>query len=384
VPSQAEEVPVAVAAAEASTAPPPPIPAATVEEGETATEAPASRAALVTLTKADPSSEDAVVGVDEDSAALPSSKNRDVVIPPASESAQVTVTASLLPAVEAPEPSSAAEVSGPPPTVEVAETSSARVALTAEEVVELATCQYIDFLGVGVIDLEAPQLPEKVYEVAAERMFNGPTIMETITSVLKALQEYERASGFAPVTAADAGDAALVAPVAHVEPTADASTPSPVSEGREASPPQPAEAAEAPGSVTKAGAAEAVVGEEGSSPPRPSVAEAEGVETRVPNKPATVVQESATPETMTRATSPEIQEADETGASLSQGAVGSEARTLELACTSWVATSGLDVDSEDDEEAATRNTLERGMTWARHAFDELILPATSVSFLVKG
>jgi hypothetical protein len=64
--------------------------------------------------------------------------------------------------------------------------------------------------------------------------------------------------------------------------------------------------------------------------------------------------------------------------------VGGEARTLELACTSWAATSGLDVNSEDDEEATVRNTLERGMTWARSTFDELILPATSVSFLVKG
>jgi hypothetical protein len=63
--------------------------------------------------------------------------------------------------------------------------------------------------------------------------------------------------------------------------------------------------------------------------------------------------------------------------------VGGEARTLELACTSWAATSGLDVDSEDDE-ATARNTLERGMTWARSTFDELILLTTSVSFLVKG
>jgi hypothetical protein len=30
------------------------------------------------------------------------------------------------------------------------------------------------------------------------------------------------------------------------------------------------------------------------------------------------------------------------------------------------------------------NTRERGMTWACRAFDELILPATSVSFLVKA
>jgi hypothetical protein len=56
---------------------------------------------------------------------------------------------------------------------------------------ELATCRYIDFPGVRVIDLEAPQLPEKVYEVVAERMFNEPTIMEMITSVSKALQEYK-------------------------------------------------------------------------------------------------------------------------------------------------------------------------------------------------
>jgi hypothetical protein len=49
----------------------------------------------------------------------------------------------------------------------------------------------------------------------------------------------------------------------------------------------------------------------------------------------------------------------------------------------WAATSGLGVNSEDDEEVATRNTLERGLSWACRAFDELILPATSVSFLVE-
>jgi hypothetical protein len=43
---------------------------------------------------------------------------------------------------------------------------------------------------------------------------------------------------------------------------------------------------------------------------------------------------------------------------------------------------GLDADSEDDEEVAARHTLERGMTWARRAFD-FILHATLVSFLVK-
>jgi hypothetical protein len=63
--------------------------------------------------------------------------------------------------------------------------------------------------------------------------------------------------------------------------------------------------------------------------------------------------------------------------------VGGEARTLELACTLWAATSRLGVDSEDDEEVAARNTLERGMTWACRAFDELILLTTSVSFFLS-
>jgi hypothetical protein len=132
-----------------------------------------------------------VVVLDGDSAALPSSENRDVVIPLASEPAQVVVTTSLLPAVEVPAPSPVVEFPCPPPTTEVAESSLVRVALTAEEVMELATCRYIDFPGFGVIDLVMPQLREKVYEVAAEWMFNEPTIMETIASVSKVLQEYE-------------------------------------------------------------------------------------------------------------------------------------------------------------------------------------------------
>jgi hypothetical protein len=126
--------------------------------------------------------------------------------------------------------------------------------------------------------------------------------------------------------------------------------------------------------------AEAVVGEEGSPPPRLVVADAGDVGTRVPDEPAATVQEPVALETMTEATSLEIQEVEETGASLSKGAVVGETQSLELACTSWAATSGLGVDSEDDEEVAARNTLERGLTWARRAFDELILPATSVSF----
>jgi hypothetical protein len=375
--------PTVVAEAGASTAPSPPVSVAAVEEGEAAMEATATQAALETTTDAGPSGEDVVAVLDEDSAPPLSSESRDVVMAPASELAQVTVTADPLTVVEVSEPSPAFGVSGPPLTAEAAETSLARVSLTVEEVMELAMCRYIDFLDVGVIDLEAPQLPEKVYEVVSERMFNEPTIMEMIASVSKALQEYERTGGFTPAIAAETVDAALEAPATHVEPTAYASTPPPAIESREASLPQSAEAAEAPTSVAEALAAEAIAEDEGSSPPRPVAADAGDVETRVLDEPAAATQELAASEMVTRAASPEIQEAEETRTSLSQGVVGGKAQTLELACTSWAATSGLGVDSEDDEEVAARNTLERGLTWARHAFDELILPATSVSFLVK-
>jgi hypothetical protein len=56
---------------------------------------------------------------------------------------------------------------------------------------------------------------------------------------------------------------------------------------------------------------------------------------RVLDEPAATAQERVAPETMTRDAFPEIQEAEETGASLSQGAAGGKAQALELACTLW-------------------------------------------------
>jgi hypothetical protein len=70
------------------------------------------------------------------------------------------------------------------------------------------------------------------------------------------------------------------------------------------------------------------------------------------------------------------------GAALLQGTASDEAQALELTCTLWAATSESGNDAEDGEEVAARNTLEHGLNWAHRAFDELILPASSVSFLV--
>jgi hypothetical protein len=65
---------------------------------------------------------------------------------------------------------------------------------------------------------------------------------------------------------------------------------------------------------------------------------------------------------------------------LLQGATSGEAQTLELACTSWAAALESGDVAEDDKEVAAHITLERRLGWVRHAFDELILPATWVSF----
>jgi hypothetical protein len=188
----------------------------------------------------------------------------------------------------------------------VAESSSIRVSLTVEEMMDLETCRYIDFPSVWVIDLEVPQLPEKEYEVVAEWRSNEPTIMETIASVLKAPQEYERAGGVASAAATDAEDVALAAPAARMEPTKDASAPPYVDEGREASPAQLVETAETPTPVPDPGMAEPVIRKEGTSPPHLVAVEVEGVEACAPDESAAIEQESAIPVMVARDTTPEI------------------------------------------------------------------------------
>jgi hypothetical protein len=81
-------------------------------------------------------------------------------------------------------------------------------------------------------------------------------------------------------------------------------------------------------------------------------------------------------------TSLEIQEAGESsGVALPRDVGGNDARVLELARVPWAATFEVGDDVEDGEEAVACNTLERGLVWAHRAFDELILPVTSVSLL---
>jgi hypothetical protein len=88
------------------------------------------------------------------------------------------------------EPSPAAGVSEPSPAAGAPEPSSAVGAASIEEVMDLATRRYVDFPSIGIIDLDTPELlsnDREMLEVATERMFTEPSILETIASVTLAL-----------------------------------------------------------------------------------------------------------------------------------------------------------------------------------------------------
>jgi hypothetical protein len=55
------------------------------------------------------------------------------------------------------------------------------------------------------------------------------------------------------------------------------------------------------------------------------------------------------------------------------------ARISDLARSTWAAAFEADTSGEEDEETAACRSLERGLLWTRCAFDELILPVTTVS-----
>jgi hypothetical protein len=248
---------------------------------------------------------------------------------------------------------------------------------------DLVACRYVDFPSIGTIDLDILELTcndREMLEVATERMFVEPSILDTIALVTSALRQYEGASGSMPPAAPEAGEGVLEEFTAGAESAMVMSVPSPTREDQGASLPQPVEAVASAPAAAVAYVEEGVVGVAGPSSLCPFAAAAE--EVLVPGEPAAAPQEHVAPEGMTRVASPEIQEAvEDSGAALSKGAASGEAQALELAYIPWAAAFKAGDDAEDDDEVAARNTLECGLEWARRAFDMLILPTTSVSFL---
>jgi hypothetical protein len=144
------------------------------------------------------------------------------------------------------EPSLAVRVPEPSPAAVVPKPSPAASAVIVEEVVELAMGWYIDFPSIGIVDVDAPKLPSndrEMLEVATERMFSEPSILEMIASVLRALHQYKRASSFAPPAASEAAEAIPEKSATGTESVAVMSAPPLISEGQKASLPPTTEVA---------------------------------------------------------------------------------------------------------------------------------------------
>jgi hypothetical protein len=63
-------------------------------------------------------------------------------------------------------------------------------AVSVESAADLAFCRYVDFPGIRTINLDAPELrsnSREMLEVATERMFVQPSILDTIAPVASAL-----------------------------------------------------------------------------------------------------------------------------------------------------------------------------------------------------
>jgi hypothetical protein len=214
------------------------------------------------------------------------------------------------------------------------ESSPAASAASVEGAVDLSSSRYVDFPGIGTIDLDAAELPSndrEMLEVATEKMFAYPSILDTITSVPLALRQDEGAGGSAPPAAPEPAEGVLGESAAGMESVVVVSPPSPTREGTDAYLPRAAGAVVAAPVVSVVDTVEGVVRGAGPSSPRPVATAAE--EVLVPSLPIAAPQECDAPEGATRAASPEILEAEgSSDAALSQGVGNGEAQVLELAC----------------------------------------------------
>jgi hypothetical protein len=255
----------------------------------------------------------------------------------------------------------------------------------------------VDFPGIGIIDLDATELlsnDREILEAATERMFADSSVLDANTSVLPMLRQDEGDGGLVPPVAPKEAEGVLGEPTAGTESVVIEPPPMPAGESTDAPLLEPVEAVVDAPTPSVVSAAEGAIA--GAGPSSSQLVAAAVEEVPVLSQAAVVPQERDAPEATTRAASPqernapegttraaspEIQEAGEdSGAALPRGIGGDEAQALELARAPWAAAFEVCDDVEDDEEDAAYNTLEHGLAWVRCAFDELILPATSVSF----
>jgi hypothetical protein len=81
------------------------------------------------------------------------------------------------------------------------EASPAMGVALVEEVMDMAAWRYVDFVNIGTIDLDAPELlgnDRELLQVATKWIFAELTILETIATVASALRQYESVGGTTP------------------------------------------------------------------------------------------------------------------------------------------------------------------------------------------
>jgi hypothetical protein len=107
-------------------------------------------------------------------------------------------------------------------------------ATSTEDVMDFVACRYVDFPSIGTIVLDTPELlsiDREMLEVATERMFTEPSILDTIVSVASALRQYEGASGSVPPATPEAAEGVLKDSAVGAESAVVVSEPSPTREG---------------------------------------------------------------------------------------------------------------------------------------------------------
>jgi hypothetical protein len=269
---------------------------------------------------------------------------------------------------------------------------------------DMPMSKYPSIPGIGIIDLDATELPSndrEILEIMTDLMFADPPVSGA---------EIPEAAASTDVASADAGASTSTALIPDIVVSEQPVLPQ-VGDVEGPAPSAASEAAEgvfeesAAGTksamivplllATRAtvtappplmvGAVEEVVGVAEPSSVQPAAIAEEEEDAPEMNQPTVVLQDRDASEDVARAVSQEIQETGESsGAALPQDVRGGDAWVLDLARVPWTAVFEVGDDIEDDEEAVACNTLERGLAWACHAFDELILPTTSVSSLITN
>jgi hypothetical protein len=254
---------------------------------------------------------------------------------------------------------------------------------------KVSTTDTMSAINFEIIDLDAHNLPSNdrdIYEVVQQHMLADPVELEVEASE----------SAVLVAVAATATSAHAVVP-ANEEPTSGATaagqlTPGQAKDVRGLMPLAASEAADEVHGELAAGteltlvvpspltarvdsaAAEAP----GSLSPRSAAPIYEAAPTA--NTSLTAPQEHDALRSVARASSPEFQETGEgSGAVQLPELEKGDAWIFDLARFSWATAFEADASAGEDEESAACHTLERGLLWARRAFDKLILPTTMVS-----